>query len=267
MRTMRYLALTFFVIASGLVTAGEQAKHLIILSGQSNMNGKVRESDIIKPMVEKEFGQGSVIAVRHAAAGSSIAYWLEKTIDAYGNEITSPGTVYPKLMSSVKAAIKDKEITSVTFIWMQGESDVLLNPKPDWKKDKSMPAEIYQKNFFRLLDRIKADLKLKDINVVIGRLSDYHMHEKMQQNKVKSDAWIAIRDLQVKIAETLPHGAWVNTDDLNDGLQTRRVKNKGTEIIEVSNDLHYTDKGYKEFSKRLAKASQKLIRQSINQGK
>ena len=98
------------------------------------MNGKVRESDIIKPMVEKEFGQGSVIAVRHAAAGSSIAFWLEKTIDAYGNEITSPGTVYPKLMTSVKATIKDKEISSVTFIWMQGESDVLLNRNQTGRK-------------------------------------------------------------------------------------------------------------------------------------
>jgi uncharacterized protein YbaA (DUF1428 family) len=226
------------------------------------MNAKVRDQDIIKPMVEKEFGKDSVIAVRYAAGGSSIAYWLEKTIDAHGHEVSSPGTVYPKWMTSVKTAVKGKEIASVTFIWMQGESDVLLNQKPDWKKDKSMSAEIYQKNFFRLLDRIKADLKLKDINVVMGRLSDYHIHEKVKQNENIVKAWTAIRGLQVKMAEEMPSSMWVNTDDLNDGLQTRRVKNKGTEVVKVNHDLHYTDKGYEVLSERFAKASVKLIRQS-----
>ena len=262
MRTMRYLALTFFVIASGLAGAEEQARHLIILTGQSNMNGKVREGDIIKPMVEKEFGKDSVIAVRHAAGGSSIAFWLEKTINADGVEVSSPGTVYPKWMESVKAASKGEDIASVTFIWMQGESDVLLNKKPDWQDGKPMSAQIYRKNILRLLERVQTDLGVDELNVVIGRLSDYHKNEDKQMPEEKKETWVAIRELQVKIAEELPSGAWVNTDDLNDGLQTRQGESK-----EVSNDLHYTDKGYEVFSERLAEASIKLIRQSMNQAK
>ena len=66
------------------------------------------------------------------------------------------------------------------------------------------------------------------------------------------------------LAEELPSGAWVDTDDLNDGLQSRRVKGGGMETVEVSNDLHYTDKGYEVFSERLAEASIKLIRQTVD---
>lgn len=259
MKTMHYVILAFSFMACGLAGAGEQGRHLLILSGQSNMNGKVRERDIIKPMVEKKFGKDSVIAVRHAAGGSSIAFWLEKTINADGIEVSSPGTVYPKWMESVKAASKGENIASVTFIWMQGESDVLLNKKPDWQDGKPMSPEIYRKNFFRLLKRVHSDLGVEELNVVIGRLSDYHKNEDKPLPKEKKEAWVAIRELQVKLAEELPSGAWVDTDDLNDGLQTR-----GGESKEVSNDLHYTDKGYEVFSERLAEASIKLIRQTVD---
>ena len=82
--------------------------------------------------------------------------------------------------------------------------------------------------------------------------------------KHKKEAWVAIRELQVKLAEELPSGAWVDTDDLNDGLQSRRVKGGGMETVEVSNDLHYTDKGYEVFAERLAEASIELIRQTVD---
>ena len=63
--------------------------------------------------------------------------------------------------------------------------------------------------------------------------------------------WTMVRDVQVKLAESSPRGAWVDTDDLNDGL-SRRGK-------QIKNDLHYSKDGYKVFGERLANEAIKLI--------
>ena len=55
----------------------------------------------------------------------------------------------------------------------------------------------------------------------------------------------------VAAAEASPRGAWVDTDDLNDG------KNKRGR--EIKNDLHYSIKGYETFGKRLAEKSIELV--------
>ena len=47
--------------------------------------------------------------------------------------------------------------------------------------------------------------------------------------------------------------AWVDTDDLNDGLNR-----KGKEI---KNDLHYSAEGYKILGKRFAEACIRLIKE------
>jgi len=60
-----------------------------------------------------------------------------------------------------------------------------------------------------------------------------------------------VRDIQVKIAESHPRGAWVDTDDLNDGLNRRGKP--------IKNDLHYSEVGYKTFGKRLAQQAIQLI--------
>ena len=60
-----------------------------------------------------------------------------------------------------------------------------------------------------------------------------------------------VRDIQVKIAENHPRGAWVDTDDLNDGMN-RKGKT-------IKNDLHYSVDGYKTFGKRLADEAIQLI--------
>ena len=60
-----------------------------------------------------------------------------------------------------------------------------------------------------------------------------------------------IRDVQVKVADSNPRFAWVDTDDLNDG-QNRKGK-------DISNDLHYSGDGYKTFGRRMAEAALKMI--------
>jgi hypothetical protein len=54
----------------------------------------------------------------------------------------------------------------------------------------------------------------------------------------------------MKVARETPHGAWVDTDDLNDKLEDGKPVN----------DLHYTKAGYALFGQRLARQAARLIR-------
>ena len=65
--------------------------------------------------------------------------------------------------------------------------------------------------------------------------------------------WTMVRKAQVNVAESNPRFAWVNTDDLNDGL------NRGGK--EIKKDLHYSAEGYKTLGKRFAESALKLIKQ------
>jgi len=97
-----------------------------------------------------------------------------------------------------------------------------------------------------LIDQLAKDLGREEINFVIGRLSDFDMADTGYPH------WTMVRKAQVKVAEADPHGAWVDTDDLNDG------KNKTG--MQIKNDLHYSVEGYKTLGKRFATKSIGLIK-------
>lgn len=62
------------------------------------------------------------------------------------------------------------------------------------------------------------------MNLIIDRLSDFDLVNKKYKH------WTKIRLAQVKVVESDPHFDWVNTDDLNDGLNGQEKK--------IENDLH-----------------------------
>ena len=99
-----------------------------------------------------------------------------------------------------------------------------------------------------LLAQLSGDLQRQDINFVIGRLSDFGVKDAGRPD------WNLIREVQVKVADASPRGGWVDTDDLNDG-----VNKKGKEI---KDDLHYSVKGYKLLGKRFADKSIELIKKN-----
>ena len=214
------------------VNGGE--KHLFILSGQSNMAGLKPEESFI-PTVEKAFGKENVIVIKDAMGGQPIRRWYKEWKDAAGKKPAKNGDLYDRLMSKVKPAVKDQKLSSVTFLWMQGERDA---------KEKN--GDVYKASFKGLLEQVKTDLGIKDLNFVIGRLSDYDM-----QNK-KYPHWTKLRDIQVELAKESDRGEWVDTDDLNDG-KNRKGK-------EIKNDLHYSAEGYVTFGKRLADKAIGLIK-------
>lgn len=211
----------------------QEEKHLFILSGQSNMVGLNPEVSFI-PTIKEAFGQENVIVVKDAAGGKPIRRWYKDWEPLNGEEPKTQPDLYDTLIAKVCTAIENEKIATVTFIWMQGERDA--NEKL---------GDVYETSLIGLYKQLGNDLERKDINFIIGRLSDFDMLNE------KYPHWTMIRDIQVKVAESNPRFDWVNTDDLNDG-----VNSTGNEI---KNDLHMSVKGYEVLGKRFAEKSIQLI--------
>jgi hypothetical protein len=232
--------IALFIILIIASSCEDNGKHLFILSGQSNMQG-LRPQESFIPAVESEFGADNVIVVFDALGGQPIRRWYKEwepievdTLIPKRDRPTGTGDLYDRFMVQVYDTISDENISTVTFVWMQGERDA--NEKL---------GEVYEESLTGLYNQLSEDLDRDDINFVIGRISDFDM------NNEKYPHWTMVRDIQVKVAESNPRFAWVNTDDLNDGVN-RRGK-------EIENDLHMAGEGYVIMGKRFAGESIKLI--------
>jgi hypothetical protein len=196
--------------------------HLFILSGQSNMAGLKPEVSFT-PTVTEALADDTAIVLKDAQGGQPIRRWYKAWKPKDGTGPAADGALYDQLLKKVKAAVGDTKPDTVTFVWMQGERDA-----------KEEHGEVYAASLEGLLAQLAADLGRKDINFVIGRLSDC-------QN---TPHWRKVREAQVAVADASDRGAWVDTDDLNG----------------PKDGLHYTKEGYKELGKRFAEQSLELIR-------
>ncbi|GAB5554364.1 MAG: sialate O-acetylesterase [Saprospiraceae bacterium] len=216
-----------------------KGKHLFILSGQSNM-ARLDPANTFTPAIAAALGSENILVVKIAQGGQAIKRWYRdwQLPDRNPAPIQNPKSdLYDSLMTKVNQAILEEEIASVTFIWMQGERDA----KQAW-------GDVYEESLLGLYRQVCEDLNRNDINFVIGRLSDFDL----QNNRYPH--WTRIREIQVKVAESAPNFAWVNTDDLNDGLNQRGE--------EIKNDLHLSEEGYALLGERFAKAAIELIQTS-----
>nr|WP_299381119.1 sialate O-acetylesterase [Allomuricauda sp.] len=234
---MGKIALISMLLAT-MVTSGcshkPAGKHLFILSGQSNMAGL--DIDLtFKPAVEEEFGKENVIAVKHAVGGTPIRRWYRNWKPLNGDEPKAKPDLYEVLLDEVNKAVANTDIATVTFIWMQGERDA-----------REELAEVYERSLLGLYEQVKSDLNIEEMNFIIGRLSDFDMKDE------KYPHWTKIRNIQVKVAESELHFAWIDTDDLNDGFNK-----KGKPI---ANDLHMSVEGYKTMGQRFADEAIELIK-------
>lgn len=219
------------------ISAGEDAgKHLFILSGQSNMVGMKPEVSFT-PAVTKAFGKDNIIVVKNANSGQSIRSWAktnhEEPPPTRGRVPKVRGNLYDPLIKKVQAAIEGEKLKTVTFIWMQGESDL-----------NNTAYDAYLKE---LMEQLQADLEFKEINLVIGRISDAGL-----DNEKRLEGRLTIRRVQQEFAEAHPRGAWVDTDDLND----RKEEGK------VIHDLHYHAEGYRILGARFAEKAIALIKRA-----
>ncbi len=223
------------LIFSSCTTPDEPGKHLFILSGQSNMAG-LNPEESFTPVVEAEFGEEKVIVVKHAVSGQPIRRWFKLWKPAEGDEPKASGDLYDSLMTRVNLAIIYTEIESVTFVWMQGERDA-----------REEHGQVYGASLNGLLGQLRADLDREDINFVVGRLSDFDM------DNARYPHWTMVREPQVEFAGASQLTSWVNTDDLNDGLNRRGQ--------EITDDLHYSAEGYTTLGQRFATEAIALVNQ------
>jgi len=233
MKTVPLFVLSFFLCI--VAQAEHHAKHLFILSGQSNMQGH-RPDEAFTPSVEKALGEDKVIVIQDALGGQPIHRWWKQWKTPEGKKPAQSGDLYDRLMSKVNPAIKGKKLASVSFVWMQGERDANMG----W-------GDLYEEALVGLHAQLAKDLgkNPKDMAFIIGRLSDFDLNNKRYRH------WTKVRKAQVKVADSSPKFFWVDTDDLNDG-KNRRGK-------EINNDLHYSAEGYKTLGKRFAEACLKPL--------
>ena len=221
-----------FLIFSSCTT--QEGKHLFILSGQSNMSRLNPQVSFI-PTLEMEFGKEKIIVVKDALGSQPISRWYKKWQSPDGKTPVKNGDLYDRLMEKVTASTKEQKIASVTFIWMQGERDARMKF-----------GKVYGNSLLGLYQQLSKDLKRTDVNFIIGRLSDFDMENE------KWPHWVKVRETQVEVGNSNPRFAWVNTDDLNEG-----INENGVEIV---NDLHLSVKGYEVLGKRFAEKAIQLIR-------
>ena len=228
-------------------TPAKNKQHLFIMTGQSNMDRLNLDLSFI-PTVEAKFGKANVTVIKDAQRGRPIRQWYKawKTADGQpalpdatpkqqAKDTKLIGTLYDRLMKKVKPAVQEKTFDTITFCWMQGEKDA-----------KYGHGSVYAKSLQGLIKQLSDDLGRDDINFVIGRLSDFAVDDP------KIPDWNVVRSAQVKVANASPRGAWLNTDDLNDGLDQLGKP--------IKNDLHCSAEGYRLLGKRFAEKAIELIK-------
>ena len=211
-------------------------KHLFILAGQSNMMG-LNPNETFAPTLYKALGAENVIIVKDAHGGQPIRRWYKKWTPVTRqpeNTETPNGDLYDRLLNLVNQAANGQKIRTVTLVWMQGERDARMG----W-------GIVYGQSLSGLIKQFQKDLKASRLRVVIGRLSDFDLENRLYPH------WTLVRRMQEEVASSSRLFDWVNTDDLNDGLNR-----KGKEL---KNDLHYSVAGYQTLGKRFAEKALELL--------
>ena len=222
-KTQQLVATLAALVLLSLAAPAAEARgkvRLFILSGQSNMVG-LNPDLSFTPTLRETYPDDEVLVVRDAAGGQPIRRWYK---GAQGGN-AKPGDLYDRLMTKVRQASAGKKIESVTFVWMQGESDGL---------GRGGEPDAYARNLAGLIEQLRDDIRRPDTVVVIGRICDHK----------NTPGWAAVRAAEMKVAEADPLAGWVDTDDLNG----------------PNNGIHYTKPGYAELGRRFAVAAAELLK-------
>jgi len=214
--------------------------HLFVLSGQSNM-ARMNVGWGLLPEAKKLFKDEKIVYIKVNQGSQHIHRWLPEWDEiAKSNGVDEKhrkkilrnrkAIYYQRILDQYKEMLKKHpKLASVTFCWMQGESDA-----------QGRVSVAYKDSLKLLISKLRRDLKHPDMNVVIGRIADYALDKK---------ECVEIRRIQLEVANEEPRGAWVDTDDLNnievDGVMT--------------NDIHYNKEGYTVLGQRFVRQAHALI--------
>lgn len=209
MNKARLMIMLCLVVCGGwkaaLAQSGKQV-HLFILSGQSNMGWDPGAAFI--PTLQKAFPNDEILIAKEKRDGSSIRLWYKNWKPATETQAVekpdvATGSIYDILMNTVKKKLGAKKPTTVTLVWMQGESD----------GKAAASGTPYEESLQGLLAQLRKDLGRDDLNFIIGRINAFG-----SKRPVEWPNWEKVRQAQVKVAGSSARGAWVDLDDLGDGL-------------------------------------------------
>jgi len=224
------------LVASQRSLAAEKPVHIFILSGQSNM-ARMKPQVGFEPEARQLFPDADIVYMKVSRGGQPIRLWVKDYAEiAKKHRLTIPGKqtgtpLYEPILKQYQNLLtRHPQPASVTLCWMQGERDA---------REKLSAA--YQEALEQLIKRLRRDLGQPEMNVVIGRLSDFGGPDYTD--------WQNIRTAHVAVAAKDPRCAWVDCDDLND----REVGDSR------KNDLHYTATGYELLGRRFARQAKALI--------
>jgi len=187
--------------------------------------------------VSKIFGKDKVLVATLSRPSQPIKKWYKKWTPPEGIKAVEGevyGELYDQLIKDVERTIKNEKLASVTYIWMQGEADA----EAGW-------GAVYEKSFLGVLEQLKADLGIPEIHFVLGRINDYWLPE----TGIKDGE--IVRKIQMKLGEEHANGGWVNTDDLNTGINPWG-------LYEI-NSGHFPPAGYRVLGQRFARKASMLI--------
>jgi hypothetical protein len=207
------------LLSPACTTVEKSGKHLFILSGQSNMTGGLKKG--FEQAMQKHFGKENVTIVISMRSGRGLRFWV-KDYQYAGLKLStkrnaSNGEEYPRLLKAAKDGLQQAKFDSVSFIWMQGESDA----------GRKELCSVYAVNFNKLYNKLKTDLKLEKLHFVMGRISHYGLMKTTKNYTLeRATQWEDVRRAQVKVAEAHSHGAWIDTDDLIDQTNLHYLGNK-----------------------------------------
>jgi hypothetical protein len=241
---MKIITLLTLLLTASVVTAADKPVHLFILSGQSNM-ARMHPNSGFMPEAEKLFKDEEVVYIKVALGSQPICRWLEEWVDIAKKKGLDEGHIkrihrnskvdlYQSILDKYQETLKEHpRLTSVTFCWMQGETDAQARAQAAYKDALKL-----------LITKLRRDLQRPDMNIVIGRISDYAIDN-------PENGSVAIRKIQREIVDEDDRGAWVDVDDLND----MEVDGK------MQNDVHYKrPEGYITLGQRFARQGYALIK-------
>ena len=241
---MKIITFLTLLLTVSLVTAADKPVHLFILSGQSNM-ARMNPNAGFMPEAKKLFKDEEVVYIKVSKGSQPICRWLEEWQDIAKKNGLDEGRIkrihrgweaalYQPILDKYKETLKEHpRLTSVTFCWMQGETDAQARAQAAYKDALKL-----------LITKLRRDLQRLDMNIVIGRISDHAIDN-------PESGSVAIRKIQREIVDEDDRGAWVDVDDLND----MEVNGK------MQNDVHYNrPEGYITLGQRFVRQGYALIK-------
>ena len=251
------------------VVASEQgAVQVILLAGQSNMDGNVPISALPPEFKQvpanvnlidkgkpariaggKTFGPEVAFAatlaaskpsddflfVKRAMGGTSLAGWAPQWDESRlaSKYDTVAGPIYRRLLEDYAAAIKGRHSRLTGVLWMQGESDTrypALGPN-------------YFENFKTLITAFRRDLNAPELPFFFGRVNMPADATEDDKKTMKFPYIKQVRDAQERAAREIPGVYLIETDDL--GKQADRI--------------HYDAAGQIALGRRFAEAWLKTV--------